>query len=107
MDILILPVGIIVIAVLAAGARLSIADEDITLREAVSSLIIAVFMAVAIYPYLLETGLGHGQRVLTIALCTFMSRDLLNILIVLQHQIKRDPLGIVREFLNWRKSKND
>lgn len=107
MDILILPVGITVIAVLAAGARLSIADADITLREAVSSLIIAVFMAVAIYPYLLETGLGDGQRVLAIALCTFMSRDLLNILIVLQHQIKRDPLGIVREFLNWRKSKDD
>lgn len=107
MDMLILPVGVVVIAVLAAGARLSIADADITLREAVSSLIIAVFMAVAIYPYLLETRLGDGQRVLTIALCTFMSRDLLNILIVLQQQIKRDPLGIVREFLNWRKSKDD
>lgn len=107
MDILILPVGVIVIAVLAAGARLSIADEDITLREAVSSLIIAMFMAVAIYPYLLETGLGDGQRVLVIALCTFASRDLLNMLIVLQQQIKRDPLGIVREFLNWRKSKDD
>lgn len=107
MDILILPVGVIVIAVLAAGARLSIADGDITIREAVSSLIIAVFMAVAIYPYLLETGLGDGQRVLAIALSTFMSRDLLNILIVMQQQIKRDPLGIVREFLNWRKSKND
>ena len=107
MDIQILPVGVIVIAVLAAGARLSIAGGDITLREAVSSLIIAVFMAVAIYPYLLETELGHGQRILAIALCTFMSRDLLNILIVLQQQIKRDPLGIVREFLNWRKSKDD
>lgn len=107
MDILILPVGIIVIAVLAAGARLSIADENITIREAVSSLIIAVFTAVAIYPYLLETGLEDGQRVLAIALSTFMSRDLLNILIVMQQQIKRDPLGIVREFLNWRKSKDD
>lgn len=107
MDDLALPVGVAVIAVLAAGARLSVGEVAVTPREVVSTILVAIFMAVVTYPYLLDLELSSGPRVLAIALLTFLAKDILTILLVMQKQIRKDPLGAVREFLNWRNNKDD
>ena len=107
MEELVLPIGVAVIAVLAAGARLSVGEAAVTPKEVVSTILVAIFVAVVTYPYLLDLELSPGPRVLAVAFLTFLSKDILSILIVLQRQVRQDPLGIVREFLNWRNSKDD
>lgn len=102
-----LPLGVVVLSALAAGARISMAETEQTPKGICASIITALFLTVATYPYLVELELTQGARDLISATIAFFSRDLLEVGIVLKRQIKEDPLGIIRDFLNWRKSKDD
>lgn len=107
MGLLEIPAGMIVIAILAAGARIGMAEARLGMRGVCSTLSTAAFLAISTYPYLLESSLSDGSRTIAVAALSFFSRDLLDILLVLKRQIREDPLGLLRDYLNWRKGKDD
>lgn len=102
-----IPAGMIVVALLAAGARIGMAEARLGMRGVCSTLMTAAFLAISTFPYLLESSLTPGARTLAVAAVSFFSRDLLDIMLVLRRQVREDPLGLLRDFLNWRRGKDD
>lgn len=95
------------IALLASGVRLSLAEARLTAKEVVSAVGASLLLVAASVPLLIELGLSDGTRLLTSTGLSFFSRDILLILITLKDQISRDPLGFIRDYLNWRNDRND
>lgn len=82
------------------------AKDEPNLLGLMSVAIVAVFLTSVSYPYIMEQEFSDGAKRLIVATVAFLARDLLDIILILKTQISQDPLGILRDFLNWRK-KND
>ena len=98
---------LLIVALLAAGARVGVAEAEFSLAQAGTTLVTAAFLAAATHPLLVERGYSEGVITLSVAALTFFSRDILDILLVLKKQVREDPLGLLRDYLNMRKSKDD
>lgn len=100
-----LTAGLIVVAVLAAGARIGLSETCLNLKSVGTTVVTAAFLAVATHPLLVERGYSEGTITLAIAGLTFFSRDILDILLVLKNQVREDPLGLLRDYLIHRRDK--
>lgn len=105
-DLIAVPPSLLVLAILAAGARFFLASELPSLWGILSAVVLALFITAAIHPMLEDKEYSKGLVTLLIALGSFLARDILEIVIKLLQQIKADPLAMVREYLNWRKEKD-
>ena len=95
------------IALLASGVRLSLAEARLTAKEVVSAVGASLLLVISSIPLLYELGLSEGVRLLIITGVSFFSRDILLILLAFKDQVKRDPMKFIRDYLNWRNDKND
>ena len=102
-----LPIEVVVMAMLASGVRVSLSEDKVLTRDIISSLGAALFLAITSHPAMAESDLSTGKQTLIISGVAFFSRDILMILIALKDQVAKDPLGILRDYLNWRRNKND
>jgi len=98
------PLSVIVLFLLAAGARIFIASEPLTYKGILGQIFYTFFVGFVAYPYLANEVEAKGLITLMLAIGCFAARDILEIVLVLFKQVKNDPLGIVREFLNWRRA---
>lgn len=106
-DIISVPPSLLVLAILAAGARFFVASELPNLWGIVSAVVLALFISAAIHPLLEDKEYSKGLVTLMIALGSFFARDILELGIRLMQQAKADPMAIVRELLNWRRGGGD
>lgn len=95
-----IPVSYLITALIAAGARFVVSKEAPTLGKVVSTIILSTAVVISLYPWLKEKEYSDGTLNLIIALLAFAARDILETLIKLGAQIKKDPLTLLRDWLN-------
>lgn len=101
------PVSYLVTGLIAAGARFVLTKEPPTIRKVVEALVLAGAVIFSIYPYLQEKEYSHGIINLTLAVLAFAAKDTLEIILKLWQQVKKDPLSLLRDFLNKIKPDGD
>lgn len=101
------PVSYLVTGLLAAGARFIVSKELPTIRRVVETLITSGAVIFTIYPWVQEQDYKHGEVNLIIAIAAFGAKDMLEVMIKLWTQIKKDPLSLLRDFLNRIKPGGD
>lgn len=94
------------IALLASGVRLSMAEAKITPKEVVSAIGAAILLVLTSAPLLAELGHSSGVRTFTSMWLAFFSRDILIIAMLVKDHVTKDPIGALREFLNWRNNRD-
>lgn len=99
-DFIDVPVGYLVLVLLASVARFLLLKEPPAWRVLLAMPVSALLTIVAIHPWLSEKELSKGLLTLIVAFISFGAKDILEFLLFLAVQIKKDPLAIVREFLN-------
>lgn len=94
------PVSYLITGLLAAGARFILTKEPPTMRRVIESLLLALAVIFSIYPYLKEETYSHGIINIIIGFLSFTAKNILEVLDIIWEQIKKDPLSLLREFLN-------
>lgn len=93
------PVGYLVIVLLASAARFLLLKEPPSWRVLLSMPVYSLLAIVAIHPWLVERGYSKGMLTLIVASVSFSARDILEFIVFLAFQLKKDPMRILREFL--------
>lgn len=101
------PVSYLVTGLIAAGARFVLSKEPPTIRKVAEALVLAGAVIFVIYPYLHEEKYSHGIINLVLGILAFVAKDTLEIILKLWQQIKKDPLSLLRDFLNRIKPNGD
>lgn len=99
------PLTIFFLCLLAGGTRVFLAVGPTTVKGIIGTLLAALFLALILHPFLVSKEYGQGFVTLLVAIGSFAARDILLILPKLLEQIAKDPLALVRDYLNWRESK--
>lgn len=94
------PVSYLITLLIAAGARFVISKEAPTIKGVIGTLVLSGAVVISIYPWLEEKEYSHGTLNLIVALLAFGAKDILETLIKLASQIKKDPLLLLRDYLN-------
>lgn len=101
------PVSYLVLVLIAAGARFMLMKEPPTLKLLFGSITWGLLVVIATYQLVVEvatdpiSGVANkGEVTAIVALGAFVAKDILEILIKLLEQIRRDPLAILRDILN-------
>lgn len=97
------PVGYLVLVLLASAARFLLLREPPSWKVMLAMPVSALLVITAIHPWLVETEYSRGTVTMLIALGSFAAKDILEFLLFLAVQLKKDPLGLLREFLNKTK----
>lgn len=95
-----IPISIVLIALISAGARIFISTEQMTLKSVAGYLFFSVFAALITYPVL--TDLGYTKSLVTLLVATgcLVAKDIILFILKLADQLRQDPLAIVREVIN-------
>ena len=96
------PLNIFFLCLLAGGTRIFLAVEPPTVKGIIGTILAAIFMAAILYPFLDDEDYGKGFVTLLVAVGSFTARDILMKLPILVHLLSKDPVGVLREYLNWR-----
>lgn len=116
LEIIDVPISYLVLVLIAAGARFMLTKkEPPTLKLLAASTIWGLFIVISTHGLVVswatnaETGKTNtGLVALITALSSFCAKDILETIDKLWEQVKNDPLGLLREFLNKiRPSKGD
>ncbi len=94
------PVSYLITLLIAAGARFVVSKEAPTIQGVIGTLILSGAVVISIYPWLEEKEYSHGTLNLIVALLAFGAKDILETLIKLASQIRKDPLVLLRDWLN-------
>lgn len=100
------PLPIVLLGLLAGGTRAFLSSDPPTLKAIVGTILASVFLAIILYPLLADTSYGKGLVTFLVAIGSITAADSLPILFKLLAQLRRDPLAILREYLNFRASKS-
>lgn len=104
-DMLGIPSNILILCLLAGGVRVALDVEPYTVKGIMGIISSSVLLALIVHPLLTDEEYSKGLVTLLVALGSFAAKDIFNVIQQLFQQIKKDPLGLVREYLNWRHSK--
>lgn len=94
-----IPVGFLVIVLLASAARFLLLKEAPSWKMILAIPVSALLVIASIHPWVVEEELSKGLVTLIVAAVSFAARDILEALLNLAAQIKQDPLKYLREFL--------
>lgn len=101
------PLTVLVLALLAAGARFILAPAVPNIRGIISTAVLAIFLVVVCHHWLEESGMSQGKQRVALAMLSFFARDILSIGIRLLEQVLADPMGALRDYLNHRNSRSN
>lgn len=95
-----IPVSYLITALIAAGARFVVSKEPPTIGKIIGTIVLSLAVVISLYPWLKEKEYSDGTLNLIISLLAFGARDILETLIKLGAQLKKDPLSLLRDWLN-------
>ena len=96
------PLNILLLCLIAGGTRVFLAVEPATINGIIGNILAAIFLALVLHPMLVDEDYSKGWITFLVATGSFAGRDILLIIPKLVAQIKKDPLAIIREYLNFR-----
>ncbi len=96
------PLNVFLICVLAGGTRVLVSTEVVSIWNILGTVVSAVLLALVLHPMLTDAEYSNGLITFLVAMGSFVAKDFLTLLPVLMAQIKKDPLGLLREYLNFR-----
>lgn len=95
-----IPVSYLVTALLAAGARIYYLNLEFTVRNILGTLLTSLAVVASIYPFLDEKYPSFGINNLLIGIASFYAKNILDVGGAVFNAIRKDPLGVLRDFLN-------
>lgn len=107
-----IPVGFLVLAFVGAGARfLNSTESKPTLMKLLSTVVCALLVVLASYPYMEEQEASRGTITLLIGVLSYFSKTVIDIVASLLDKAKADPIGffsdLVMKLLPGRRKDND
>lgn len=96
------PLSVLLLGLLAGGTRAFLSADPPTLKTILGTILASIFLAIVLYPMLIDRQYGSGLVTFLVAIGSFSAVDSLPIIPKLLAQLKKDPLAIVREFLAYK-----